>query len=93
LTRAWQWPSARSASLTLPITHSLTSALRPAIQAAPLSVGYSGLKHSTMTMTKVIKIKMVQVAMVVVMMVVTMVVTMEVMVAAMMALRNLCGEI
>merc|ERR1712141_867809 len=41
LTRTWLWPSVLTPS-TLTITHSLTHAQRPAVQAAPSSVGFNG---------------------------------------------------
>jgi len=44
LTRIWLWPSALLAS-TPPIIHSLISAQRFAVPAAPSLVGFNGLKH------------------------------------------------
>ena len=43
MTRIWEWPSAHSAS-TPPITLLLTNAQKSAVQAAPLSADFNGLK-------------------------------------------------
>ena len=50
LTRIWEWPSALSAS-TPPITPLLINAQKSAVQAAPLSADFNGLK-GTRVMTK-----------------------------------------
>merc|ERR550539_1993159 len=55
--RIWEWPSALSASI-LPTTLLLTNAQKSAVQAAPLSADFNGLKE-TKVMKKMVPMKVI----------------------------------